>query len=75
MTSTAGAAAHRSRHHRALARLRRSAESRSQHHRHRSMPVGALNIPVIKFSVYWWNTLHQPASVFTASGPRMPMSP
>ena len=36
--------------------------------------VGAINIPVIKFSVDWWNTLHQPASVFTASGPRMPMS-
>jgi len=24
--------------------------------------VGAINIPVIKFSVNWWNTLHQPAS-------------
>ena len=36
--------------------------------------VGAINIPVIKFSVDWWNTLHQPASVFTATGPRMPMS-
>ena len=36
--------------------------------------VGALNIPVIKFSVDWWNTLHQPASVFTASGPKMPGS-
>lgn len=36
--------------------------------------VGALNIPVIKFSVDWWNTLHQPASVFRPDGPRMPMS-
>jgi heme exporter protein C len=36
--------------------------------------VGALNIPIIKFSVDWWNTLHQPASVLTASGPRMPGS-
>ncbi len=36
--------------------------------------VGALNIPIIKFSVDWWNTLHQPASVFTAEGPRMPLS-
>jgi len=36
--------------------------------------VGALNIPVIKFSVDWWNTLHQPASVFVAGGPRMPGS-
>ena len=25
--------------------------------------VGAVNLPVIKFSVDWWNTLHQPASV------------
>jgi len=34
--------------------------------------VGAINIPVIKFSVDWWNTLHQPASVFRADGPTMP---
>lgn len=25
--------------------------------------VGVINIPIIKFSVDWWNTLHQPASV------------
>jgi heme exporter protein C len=31
--------------------------------------VGAINIPVIKFSVDWWNTLHQPASVFRLDGP------
>jgi heme exporter protein C len=31
--------------------------------------VGAINIPIIKFSVNWWNTLHQPASVFRAGGP------
>src|SRR5450432_1608625 len=30
--------------------------------------VGAVNIPIIKFSVEWWNTLHQPASVFRMSG-------
>jgi heme exporter protein C len=30
--------------------------------------VGFVNIPVIKFSVDWWNTLHQPASVFRLSG-------
>jgi heme exporter protein C len=29
---------------------------------------GALNIPVIKFSVEWWNTLHQPASMFRSNG-------
>ena len=28
------------------------------------MLVGFVNIPIIKFSVDWWNTLHQPASVF-----------
>jgi len=31
--------------------------------------VGVVNIPIIKFSVDWWNTLHQPASVFRAGGP------
>ena len=25
--------------------------------------VGSVNLPIIKFSVEWWNTLHQPASV------------
>jgi len=36
--------------------------------------VGAVNIPIIKFSVDWWATLHQPASVFRPDGPRMPGS-
>jgi heme exporter protein C len=31
--------------------------------------VGAINLPIIKFSVDWWNTLHQPASVFRLAGP------
>jgi heme exporter protein C len=31
--------------------------------------VGAVNLPIIKFSVDWWNTLHQPASVFRRGGP------
>jgi heme exporter protein C len=31
--------------------------------------VGFINIPIIKFSVEWWNTLHQPASVFRIGGP------
>lgn len=31
--------------------------------------VGFINIPIIKFSVDWWNTLHQPASVFRLDGP------
>jgi heme exporter protein C len=31
--------------------------------------VGAINIPIIKFSVEWWNTLHQPASVLRMDGP------
>ena len=31
--------------------------------------VGAVNIPIIKFSVDWWNTLHQPASVVRLGGP------
>jgi heme exporter protein C len=31
--------------------------------------VGVINVPIIKFSVDWWNTLHQPASVIKMSGP------
>ena len=31
--------------------------------------VGAINLPIIKFSVDWWNTLHQPASVLRMGGP------
>ena len=31
--------------------------------------VGAVNLPIIKFSVDWWNTLHQPASVMRLDGP------
>ena len=31
--------------------------------------VGVINVPVIKFSVDWWNTLHQPASVMKLGGP------
>lgn len=31
--------------------------------------VGLINLPVIKFSVEWWNTLHQPASVLRLGGP------
>src|SRR6201986_3118640 len=30
--------------------------------------VGAINLPIIKFSVDWWNTLHQPASVMRVGG-------
>jgi heme exporter protein C len=30
--------------------------------------VGAVNLPIIKFSVDWWNTLHQPASVIRLGG-------
>ncbi|WP_404386444.1 heme ABC transporter permease [Caenispirillum salinarum] len=31
--------------------------------------VGVVNVPIIKFSVDWWNTLHQPASVARMDGP------
>ena len=31
--------------------------------------LGFVNIPIIKFSVDWWNSLHQPASLIKASGP------
>src|ERR1043166_2177592 len=31
--------------------------------------AGAATLPIIKFSVDWWNTLHQPASVIRIGGP------
>jgi heme exporter protein C len=31
--------------------------------------VGCVDLPIIKFSVDWWNTLHQPASIFRLGGP------
>ena len=31
--------------------------------------VGVINLPIIKFSVDWWNTLHQPASIVRLGGP------
>lgn len=34
--------------------------------------VGLINLPIVKFSVDWWNTLHQPASLIRADGPSMP---
>jgi heme exporter protein C len=36
--------------------------------------VGAVNVPIIKFSVDWWNTLHQSSSIMKLSGPSMPPS-
>lgn len=33
--------------------------------------VGAINLPIIKFSVDWWNTLHQGASVLRLDGPTL----
>lgn len=34
--------------------------------------VGLVNIPIIKYSVEWWNTLHQPASLTLTQKPAMP---
>jgi heme exporter protein C len=31
--------------------------------------VGVVNLPIIKFSVDWWSTLHQPDSIFRLGGP------
>ena len=31
--------------------------------------VGSVNLPIIKFSVDWWNTLHQPDSILRPGGP------
>jgi heme exporter protein C len=34
--------------------------------------IGVINLPIIKFSVDWWNTLHQPASFTLTEKPAMP---
>ena len=36
--------------------------------------VGVVNVPIIHFSVTWWNSLHQGATVLRKGGPAMPMS-
>jgi len=36
--------------------------------------IGSVNLPIIKFSVDWWNTLHQPASVSKLSSPSIDIS-
>jgi heme exporter protein C len=36
--------------------------------------VGVVNLPIIKFSVDWWNTLHQPSSIFRLGGPTIAAS-
>ena len=36
--------------------------------------VGVVNLPIIKFSVDWWNTLHQPASVIRLGRPTIDIS-
>jgi heme exporter protein C len=33
--------------------------------------VGLINLPIVKFSVDWWNSLHQPASLLRAEGPSL----
>jgi heme exporter protein C len=36
--------------------------------------VGIVNLPIIKFSVDWWSTLHQSESVFRSGGPTIDSS-
>ncbi len=50
--------------------LRRANDDASQRARRSAVLVlvSAINIPIIHFSVQWWNTLHQGASVFTPDG-------
>jgi len=36
--------------------------------------VGVINLPIIKFSVEWWNTLHQPNSITLTGAPTMAVS-
>ena len=36
--------------------------------------IGIINLPIIKWSVDWWNTLHQPASISKFSSPSIDYS-
>jgi heme exporter protein C len=36
--------------------------------------VGTINLPIIHFSVYWWNTLHQRSSLLREGGPSIAAS-
>jgi heme exporter protein C len=36
--------------------------------------AGAIDLPIIKFSVQWWNTLHQPDSITLTGAPTMSMT-
>jgi heme exporter protein C len=36
--------------------------------------VGVVNVPIIHYSVIWWNSLHQAPSVMTLGKPTMPLS-
>ncbi len=36
--------------------------------------VGSINLPIVKFSVDWWNTLHQPATISKLSKPNIDSS-
>ena len=33
--------------------------------------MGAVNVPIIYFSVRWWNTLHQGSSISMTAAPKM----
>ena len=35
--------------------------------------VGVVNVPIVHYSVIWWNSLHQAPSVLRANGPSMPI--
>jgi heme exporter protein C len=36
--------------------------------------VGVVNVPIVHFSVVWWNSLHQGSTIVTLDGPKMPGS-
>ena len=54
--------------------LRRAADDPERAARYAAVVaiLGALNIPLVHFSVYWWRTLHQPASVLRPGAATMP---
>jgi heme exporter protein C len=54
--------------------LRRAADEPERAARYAAVVaiLGALNIPLVHFSVYWWRTLHQPPSVLRPGAATMP---
>ena len=61
----------KSRAEQAASDIRTKAESRLQDLLSLLAIIGLINVPIIKYSVEWWNTLHQPATISKMGKPSM----